>query len=100
MSSLADIVRLKGTPTSVGDFASLQSHPEVQATIASFPHQFIHGLRRRLMRERRRRKVGRAYDMAIEIARMIPRGSNVLDVGCGNGFIAHHLSSMLGTNVI
>jgi ubiquinone/menaquinone biosynthesis C-methylase UbiE len=58
------------------------------------------GIQRRWLRERRRRKVGRAYDMALEIARAIPRGSNVLDVGCGNGFIAHHLSAMLGTNVI
>ena len=59
----------------------------------------VHGLKRRWARERRRRKVGRAYDMALEIARVIPRESEVLDVGCGNGFIAHHLSAMLGTNV-
>lgn len=60
----------------------------------------IDGLARRLKRERRRRKVGRAYDMAREIARVVPRGSEVLDVGCGNGFIAHHLSVMLGANVL
>src|SRR6266480_6066531 len=60
----------------------------------------IHGIKRRWARERRRRKVGRAYDMAQEIARVIPRGSEVLDVGCGNGFIAHHLSAMLGTRVV
>jgi SAM-dependent methyltransferase len=60
----------------------------------------VRGLKRRWARERRRRKVGRAYDMAQEIARVIPRGSEVLDVGCGNGFIAHHLSAMLGTNVV
>lgn len=60
----------------------------------------LHGLKRRWARERRRRKVGRAYDMALEIARFIPHGSSVLDVGCGNGFIAHHLSAMLGTNVV
>ena len=58
------------------------------------------GVKRRLLRERRRRKVARAYDMALEIARVIPRGSQVLDVGCGNGFIAHHLSAMLGTTVV
>ena len=58
------------------------------------------GIKRRWAREQRRRKVGRAYDMALEIARMIPRGSEALDVGCGNGFIAHHLSAMLGTSVI
>src|SRR2546421_10360112 len=61
---------------------------------------FVHGLKRRWARERRRRKVGRAYDMALEIARVIPKGSEVLDVGCGNGFIAHHLSAMLGTRVV
>jgi len=60
----------------------------------------FHGLKRRWLRERRRRKVGRAYDMALEIARAIPRGAKVLDVGCGNGFIAHHLSALLGEHVI
>ena len=58
-----------------------------------------HGIKRRWRREQRRRKVGRAYDMALEIARVIPRRSEVLDVGCGSGFIAHHLSAMLGTSV-
>jgi len=58
------------------------------------------GIGRRWRRERRRRRVGRAYDMALEIARVIPRGSKVLDVGCGNGFIAHHLSAVLGASVI
>lgn len=57
----------------------------------------VDGIRRRWQRERRRRKVGRAYDMALEIARVIPPGAEVLDVGCGNGFIAHHLSAMLGS---
>ncbi len=37
--------------------------------------------------------------MALELARVVPRYSRVLDVGCGNGFIAHHLSAMLGTSV-
>ena len=37
--------------------------------------------------------------MAREIARVLPANSRVLDVGCGNGFIAHHLSAMLGTKV-
>jgi len=62
--------------------------------------RFLHEIRRRWVRERRRRKVGRAYDMALEIARSIPRGSEVLDVGCGSGFIAHHLSALLGESVI
>lgn len=49
---------------------------------------------------RRRRKVGRAYDMALEITRILPPRANVLDVGCGNGFIAHHLNGLLGTTVV
>jgi SAM-dependent methyltransferase len=60
----------------------------------------VNGIMRRLKRERRRRKVGRAYDMALEIARAVPHGSEILDVGCGNGFIAHHLSAMLGTSTV
>ena len=85
------------TPYSVGRVAT---RPK---TVFDFPVGPLstvgHGLKRRWLRERRRRKVGRAYDMALEIARVIPRGSEVLDVGCGNGYIAHHLSAMLGTNV-
>jgi ubiquinone/menaquinone biosynthesis C-methylase UbiE len=37
--------------------------------------------------------------MALEIARVLPANARVLDVGCGSGFIAHHLSAMVGTNV-
>ncbi len=57
-------------------------------------------IKRRLRRMRRRRKVGRAYDMALEVARVLPPRADVLDVGCGNGFIAHHLSGLLGTTVV
>ena len=55
---------------------------------------------RRFQRMRRRRKVGRAYDMALEIARVLKSGATVLDVGCGNGFIAHHLTGLLKSRVI
>jgi ubiquinone/menaquinone biosynthesis C-methylase UbiE len=55
---------------------------------------------RRFTRMRRRRKVGRAYDMALEIARRLPPGSNILDVGCGSGFIAHHLKGILNSTVV
>lgn len=66
----------------------------------SFVDSVVTGIKCRWARERRRRKVGRAYDMALEIARVIPRGTQILDVGCGDGFIAHHLSAMLGTSLI
>jgi ubiquinone/menaquinone biosynthesis C-methylase UbiE len=48
----------------------------------------------------RRRKVGRAYDMALEMANVLQPESQILDVGCGNGFIAHHLSALLRTSVV
>ena len=60
---------------------------------------FLEGIRRRLRRERRRRKVGRAFDMAMEISQYVPRYSRILDAGCGNGYIAHHLSAMLNADV-
>lgn len=63
-------------------------------------NQLAHGVARRWRRELRRRKVGRAYDMALEIARTVPAGSRVLDIGCGNGYIAHHLSALLGSSVM
>lgn len=78
---------------------------QAPATVAGFNERdrssigFLSGVLKRLRRERRRRKVGRAYDMALEIARLLPNHSRVLDVGCGNGFIAHHLSAMLGAQV-
>ena len=62
--------------------------------------QVLQGISRRWDRERRRRKVGRAYDMALEVARVIRSRSRVLDVGCGNGYIAHHLSSLLDAAVV
>jgi ubiquinone/menaquinone biosynthesis C-methylase UbiE len=38
--------------------------------------------------------------MALEIANILRPHSQVLDVGCGNGFIAHHLSALLHTSVV
>ncbi|HEY5838620.1 MAG TPA: class I SAM-dependent methyltransferase [Pyrinomonadaceae bacterium] len=85
------------TPYSVG---RLVTRPKTVFDLAVGPLTTAgNGVKRRWLRERRRRKVGRAYDMALEIARVIPRGSEVLDVGCGNGYIAHHLSAMLGRAV-
>ena len=51
-------------------------------------------------RNQRRRRVGRAYETAIEVAGLIPRNTRMLDVGCGEGFVAHHLTALLGKNVI
>jgi SAM-dependent methyltransferase len=59
----------------------------------------VGGVQRRWRRERRRRLVGRSYDMALELARQLPPGARVLDVGCGSGFIAHHLSALLNARV-
>ena len=59
-----------------------------------------HALTRRLQRARRRRKIGRSYDMALEISRIVQTGSDLLDVGCGNGFIAHHLIGLLKAKVV
>lgn len=64
----------------------------------------VTGLLRVYQRYRRRRRVAMAYDMAKEIAPLIadtrgPPGPRALDVGCGNGYIAHHLSAMLGAPV-
>jgi len=64
------------------------------------PNLWLDGLQRRWRRERRRRKVGRAYDMALEIARVLPVNTRLLDVGCGSGYIAHHLSAILRADVI
>jgi SAM-dependent methyltransferase len=87
-----------------GDLGAAESwFPYARSEVASpsgVVEELLHGLRRRLCRERRRRKVGRAYDMALEIANVIPRHASLLDVGCGNGYITHHLSAMLGTRVL
>ena len=50
-------------------------------------------------RRSRRRSVGKAYDMAIEVADLIPPDTRLLDVGCGNGYIAHHLNALLTKRV-
>ncbi len=88
------------TRTPLVGLPNVGSQTEVYATAVATRGSLVDALKRRWAREKRRRKVGRAYDMALEIARLVPQGSEVLDVGCGNGFIAHHLSAMLGTSVI
>ncbi|MFN2598204.1 MAG: class I SAM-dependent methyltransferase [Pyrinomonadaceae bacterium] len=62
--------------------------------------ELLRGIERRGRRRRRRKQVGKAYDMALEVAQVIPRRTRVLDVGCGNGFIAHHLKALLGAEVV
>jgi SAM-dependent methyltransferase len=78
------------------DLGRPQPWPNLSGAIDGFAQVFM----RRWRRERRRRKVGRAYDMALEIARCIPHRSRVLDVGCGNGYIAHHLTALLSSGVL
>jgi len=95
--------RLGLSPQFVGDLIADESWLPAARPALEFQdavEKLLHGIRRRWRRERRRRKVGRAYDMALEIARVIPDGSRVLDVGCGNGYISHHLSAMLNSGVV
>ena len=77
------------------NFLQLTLNPLVRAGDAA-----ARGVDRRWRRERRRRMIGRSYDMALEVARVLPRGARVLDVGCGSGFIAHHLSALVGARVV
>ena len=93
-------LRLSQSPTAFPNEHSAARPRNLVDAVGDLTRGVGTGIKRRWLRERRRRKVGRAYDMALEIARVIPRGSEVLDIGCGNGFIAHHLSAMLGTSVI
>lgn len=82
------------------DLAAIDvGQPSAKPGLADLIQRLTKGVARRWQRERRRRKIGRAYDMAMEIARVLPHGSHVLDVGCGNGFISHHLGAMLGNRV-
>jgi ubiquinone/menaquinone biosynthesis C-methylase UbiE len=48
----------------------------------------------------RRQVIGRAYETAREVSEMIPANSSVLDVGCGHGFIAYHMSQFRDAAVI
>jgi len=99
LNGVAELSSTQVAQTLAGGFPA-GSQTKVCATTSGVYDDFLNGFKRRCKRERRRRKVGRAYDMALEIARVIPRGADLLDVGCGNGFIAHHLSAMLASNVI
>ena len=42
----------------------------------------------------RYRTIARAFDAARTLSDFIPQRARVLDVGCGNGFIAYHLNAL------
>src|SRR5262245_42028023 len=42
----------------------------------------------------RYRRIARAFAAARMLSDHVPLGARVLDVGCGSGFIAHHLNAM------
>jgi ubiquinone/menaquinone biosynthesis C-methylase UbiE len=83
----------------VGDSAAPREKTFAAAPERS-PQALANGIRRRWRRKQRRRRVGRAYDMALEIAPLIAVNSRVLDVGCGNGFIAQHLAATRRANIL
>jgi ubiquinone/menaquinone biosynthesis C-methylase UbiE len=87
-------------PPYLGNAGFPQPGASVSVPLAEQGSGTFAGLLRRLRRELRRRKVGRAYDMALEIARIIPNAYEILDVGCGNGYIAQHLAGLLGSYVL
>ena len=48
----------------------------------------------------RRQVIGRSCETAREVSEVIPPGASVLDVGCGHGFIAYHMSQFRDAEVI
>lgn len=87
-------------PPYLGNAGFPQPETSLSVPLAEHDSGSFAGLLRRVRRELRRRKVGRAYDMALEIARIIPNAYEILDVGCGNGYIAQHLAGLLGSYVM
>ena len=48
----------------------------------------------------RRQVIGRSYETAREVSEVIPSNASILDVGCGHGFIAYHMSQFRDADVI
>ncbi|MBK8482627.1 MAG: class I SAM-dependent methyltransferase [Proteobacteria bacterium] len=73
-----------------------------RGSLGAMPHfvDLLAPLRRVARRALRRRRVARAYDMAKEIAPDLSPDAQVLDVGCGSGFIAHHLIGLRGARAV
>src|SRR3954447_5541348 len=48
----------------------------------------------------RRQVIGRSYETVLEVSEVIPPTASILDVGCGHGFIAYHMSQFRDADVI
>ncbi|MCB9558213.1 MAG: methyltransferase domain-containing protein [Deltaproteobacteria bacterium] len=73
--------------------------------VSSNPNVGRLAISRAWQRYLRRRRIAKAYDMAKEIAAQLatlaPTNNQLqlVDVGCGNGFIGHHLQALMSARV-
>jgi len=65
----------------IGDFEKMYAPPRIDPSVGVYENQII-------------------YERRMADALQIGNGSNVLDIGCGRGRIAHHVASYTGSNVV